>query len=100
MSRSGKEPNPNSLHLAVSIKARWDVAVYVVLYLQIVMTRNKTTTGVHMMDAEGGGDGTVIGHGKLYKNQITTDRDEDGWCVENVTMKQRREGRDPARIRI
>lgn len=53
-----------------------------------------------MMDAEGGGDGTVIGHGKLYKNRITTDRDEDGWCVENVTMKQRREGRDPARIRI
>ena len=77
--------------------------VYVVLYLQIVTTRNKTT-GVHMMDAEGGGDGTVIGHGKLYKNRITTDididRDEDGWCVENVTMKQRRERRDPARIRI
>jgi len=43
-----------------------------------------------------------IEDGSLYKNLIATgiDIDEDCWFVGSVTMKQRREGRDPIRINI
>ena len=55
---------------------------------------------------EVGGGRTVIENEKLYKNRIATDidfdinRDEDGWCVQNVTIEQRREGRDLVKIKI
>jgi len=55
--------------------------VYVVLYHQIVATRNEAV-GVHMVDSESGNEG-VNENENLYKVRIATGRDgSDEECVE------------------
>lgn len=63
--------------------------VYVVLYHQIVATRNEAV-GVHMVDSESGNEG-VNENENLYKVRIATGRDGSDECVE-VYHKQRMEG--------